>query len=103
MRVAHLGRAAKAGRDSPERPTFMNDPNLESLVGRRIIGAILKEARQVGSNPSAQVFLILDDGTYAEVYAHVGGLCCSMAWPAGAAQARKHMDDRMDTVYEACS
>jgi hypothetical protein len=79
----------------------MNDPGLESLLGRRITGAIIKKARQVGSNPSAQLFLILDDGTYAEVYAHVGGLVFSLPYPGGAPEVRKYMDVSMETVREA--
>jgi hypothetical protein len=79
----------------------MSEPDLESLLGRRITGAIVKERRQSDSQPSAQLFLILDDGTYAEVYAPVGGLCFSMPWEGTAARARAYMDATMKTVREA--
>ena len=73
------------------------------LLGRRITGAMVKEARQVGSQPSAQLFFILDDGTYCEVFAPRGRLFFSMAWPGGAPLARAYMDAIMETVYEAYS
>ena len=81
----------------------MKDPNLESLIGRRIVGAIVKEARQAGSQPSAQRFLILDDGTYCEVFTPTGRLFFSMAWPGAASHARSYMEATMETVYEAYS
>jgi len=62
----------------------MNDPNLKSVVGRRSIGAIVKRHREGSIQPVMQLFLILDDGTYSEVYSRTGGMGLSMQWPGGA-------------------
>lgn len=79
----------------------MKDPNLESLLGRRIIGAIVKEPSRPNAEPSGQLFLILDDGTYAEVFAPRGGLYFSMAWPGGAEEARGYMAASHKIIREA--
>jgi hypothetical protein len=79
----------------------MKDPHLEAFLGRRIVGAVFKEARERHAEPSGQLFLILDDGTYREVFAPSGGLKVSSIRPGGAAEARAYLEGTHEILYEA--
>lgn len=73
----------------------MSKPDLKLLLGRRIVGVILKE----GERPDSQLFLVLDDGTYTEVYSDWLGL--SLGWPGGAERARAYMASTHVVIREA--
>jgi hypothetical protein len=74
----------------------MSHPNLNQLLGRRIVGVILKE----GKCPSDQLFLIFDDGTYAEVWA-TDGMNVSTGWRGDAATARAYLSSSHRVTQEA--
>lgn len=74
----------------------MKEMPLEPLLGRRITGVIVKH----GSQPDSQVFLIFDDGTYAEIWAN-GGQRISAPWVGGVERARAYLATTHTVVQEA--
>jgi hypothetical protein len=73
----------------------MSKPDLKLLLGRRIVGAILKK----GEGPGRQLFLVLDDGTYTEVYSDWLGV--SVGWLGGVDKARAYMASTHKITHEA--
>jgi hypothetical protein len=65
-------------------PMSLNS-HLQELIGRRIVGVVAMESER---NPRARINLVLDDGSYLEIYGndlHNAKGC----WPGGMEAARK--------------
>ncbi len=74
----------------------MSAPNLNLLLGQRIVGAILKE----GEGPASQMFLIFEDGTHTEFYSD-DRIRVSAGWPGGVERARAYMASTHKITHEA--
>lgn len=71
------------------------------IVGKRIIGVVMKESRN-GMSPNGQMFLVFDDNTSFEFYTD------TQITPAGGLDrmsfedACNYMDERSRVLYRAC-
>jgi hypothetical protein len=76
----------------------MKTGGLHAMLGKTVTGVIVKRARTNGLPPS-QVFLILSDGTYLELWGDfnaAGGLDSG-----GVENARGYMAEATEIVFEA--
>jgi hypothetical protein len=76
----------------------MRTAGLRAMLGKTVTGVIVKRTR-TNSLPPSQVFLILSDGTYLELWGDIyaaGGLD-----PGGVENARHYMAEATEIVFEA--
>lgn len=72
--------------------------DITTLFGKRVVGAVYKEAKR-GHRPMSQIFLLLDDGNHFEFYAPESEIVASGVKMGGLEQVLNYMESTMETKY----
>jgi hypothetical protein len=68
---------------------------VKQIIGKRISGLVIKEAKNHNHSPRHQLFLLFDDGTYYEFYAHD----CEISTTGGVVQG--NLDDVLSYMADS--
>ncbi len=76
---------------------------VEQIIGMRIAGLVIKQAKESGGSPTNQLFLLFDDGSYYEFYTYG----CSIGTTGGVVrggldEVLAYMDQTLEPVFVKC-
>lgn len=75
----------------------------EEIIGKKIIGVIIKQAKEPGSTPQSQLYLLFDDNSHYEFYSYSGAITnTGGCWPRSSfREVYKYMGEQFDVVFHA--
>ena len=73
------------------------------IIGKTVIGVIIKQAKKANSVPQSQLYLIFDDNSHYEFYSHTGHISnTGGCWPRSSfREVYNYMEDQFDITFHA--